>query len=55
MYSAGAIKKNGDVVGKAFETKSEAEEYLLALAEKEEIKQGRIRNTATGETEIIEF
>ena len=55
MYSAGVLKKNGEVIGKAFESKSEAEAYILDLAEKEGIKQGRIRDTETGEEEVIQF
>ena len=53
MFSAGAIKKNGEVIGKAFSTKEEAEEFLLNLMEKEELKQARIRNLKTGEEERI--
>lgn len=52
-YSVGAIKKNGEVLGRAFETKAEAEEYLLTLMEKEELKQARIRNLMTGVEEKI--
>ena len=55
MYSAGVITKNGEVKGKAFDTKAEAEAYILDLAEKEGIKQGRIRNLTTGEEEVITF
>jgi len=54
-YHAGVITKTGEVKGKAFESKSEAEAYILDLAEKEGIKQGRIRNLNTGEEEVINF
>ena len=53
MFSVGAIKKTGEIIGKAFQTKEEAEEYLLALMEKEEFKQARIKNLQTGEDEVI--
>lgn len=53
MYSVGALKKNGEPIGKAFDTKEEAEEYLLALMEKEELKMARIRDLKTGLEERI--
>jgi len=55
MFSAGVLLKNGEVKGRAFESKPEAEAYIIDLAEKEGIKQGRIRNTETGEEEVINF
>ena len=55
MYSAGVILKTGRVEGKAFETKAEAEAYILEIAETKGIKQGRIRNLTTGEEEVIPF
>lgn len=53
MFSAGAITKTGQVIGKAFQTKAEAEEFLLNLMETNELKQARIRNLTTGEEERI--
>lgn len=55
MFSAGVILKNGEVKGRAFDTKDEAEAYILDMAEKIGIKQGRIRNLKTGEEEVINF
>ncbi len=55
MYAAGVVTKLGQIKGQSFETKEEAENYILEMAEKEGIKQGRIRNTNTGETEVISF
>lgn len=55
MYSAGVILKNGEVMGKAFEQKEQAEAYILDLAEKVGIKRGKIRNLTTGEEEVITF
>lgn len=55
MYSAGVLKKNGEIIGKAFQSKEEAEAYILEMAEKEGIKQGRIRDLSTGEEEVINF
>jgi hypothetical protein len=54
-YHAGVILKTGEVKGRAFESKSEAEAYILDLAEKEGIKIGKIRNLNTGEEEVINF
>ena len=54
-FSAGVILKTGEIEGKAFEDKSEAEAYILDLADKKGIKQGRIRNLNTGEEEVINF
>ena len=54
-YSAGIVTKTGEIRGRAFETKEEAEAYILDLAEKEGIRQGRIRNLVTGEEEAFYF
>jgi len=54
-YSAGVIRKDGSVAGRAFESKEEAETYIMGFAEKDDIKQGRIRNLKTGEEEVITF
>ena len=55
MYHTGVLLKTGEVKGKAVATKEEAEAYILEMAEKESIKQGRIRNLSTGEEEVINF
>lgn len=55
MYYAGVILKNGEVTGKAFEQKEQAEAYILDLAEKVGIKIGKLRNLKTGEEETIDF
>jgi hypothetical protein len=55
MYHAGVIINTGEVKGRAFASKEEAEVYILEMAEKEGIKQGRIRNLNTGEEEVITF
>jgi hypothetical protein len=54
-YHAGVLLKTGEIKGRAFDSKEEAEAYILEMAEKESIKQGRIRNLATGEEEVINF
>ena len=53
MYSAGVVLKDGSIVGHAFATKGEAEDYIISIAEKQEIKIAKIRNTETGEEEIV--
>ena len=54
-YSAGVVTKTGEIQGRAFENKEEAEAYILEMADKIGIKQGRIRNLNTGEEEVINF
>ena len=54
-FSAGVVTKTGEIQGRAFESKEEAEAYILDLADKIGIKQGRIRNLQTGEEEVINF
>ncbi len=54
-YSVGIITKAGQITGKAFETRQEAEEYILFTAEKEPIKLAKIRDLKTGKEERIEF
>ena len=53
MFSAGVITKTGQIYGKAFTTKEEAENYILDLMEKEDLKRARIKNLTTGEEDII--
>jgi len=55
MFSAGIITKSGLIYGKAFNTKEEAEEFILSIAEKEPIKLARIRDLKTGIEERIDF
>jgi len=55
MFSVGIVTKTGQIIGKAFNNKAEAENYILETAEKEELKLARIRNTDTGEEERINF
>jgi hypothetical protein len=54
-YSAEVILKTGEIQGRAFASKDEAEAYILDLADKIGIKQGRIRNLNTGEEEVFNF
>ena len=44
MYRVGITKKDGTVDAKNFESKEEAENWLLAQAEKEIIKRGIVVN-----------
>jgi|APFre7841882654_1041346.scaffolds.fasta_scaffold200480_1 hypothetical protein len=54
-YSAGVVTKTGEIQGRAFESREEAEDYILDFAEKVGIKVGRIKNLLTGEEEAINF
>ena len=52
-YSVAVVKNNGEIAGKAFESKSEAEDYIMNFLEKNEIKKARIKDLNTGIEEII--
>jgi len=54
-YHVGLVTKSGEVKGKAFETKSEAEDYILQIAETIGIKLAKLRNLETGQEENIEL
>jgi len=54
-FSAGVVTKTGEIQGRAFESREEAEDYILDFAEKVGIKVGRIKNLLTGEEEAINF
>lgn len=54
-YHVGVVTISGTIKGKAVESKEEAEEYILEMAETIGIKVGRIRNLETGEEETINF
>ena len=55
MFRVGIVKSNGQVEGKNFETKQEADDYILSMAEKDGLKNAMILNKETGEKEIIKF
>ena len=53
MWKVGVIRQNGIPEAHNFDTKSEAEDYLLSIMEKEELRQARIKDLSTGEEERI--
>jgi len=53
MFRVGIIYKDGNIGGENFNTKDEAETYILQQAEIKEIKRADIRNLDTGEREQI--
>jgi hypothetical protein len=55
MYRAGVITKDGIPKAQNFETKREAEDWILDIAEKEGIRHARIRNAETKEDESIDL
>ncbi len=55
MYRVGITKSNGEIDSQNFETKQEADEYVLSMAEKEGLKTAMILNKETKEREIIKF
>ena len=54
-FQVGIVKKNGTIIGKRVESREEADEYILSIAEKEEIKLAKIRDLKTGFEERIDF
>jgi hypothetical protein len=55
MFKVGLVTfQSGVIPAKDFSTKSEADEYILIMAEKEGIKTGYIENLETGEREKLE-
>ena len=53
MFRVGIIKENGTPEAQNFKTKKEAEDYLLSLMEKEQLRQARIKDLDSGVEEII--
>ena len=53
MFRTGIIFNDGDIKGETFNTKDEAENYILAQAEIKEIKRADIKNLETQEREQI--
>jgi len=53
MWKVGVIRQNGIPEAHNFDTKSEAEDYLLSIMEKEQLRQARIKDLSTGEEERI--
>lgn len=52
MFRAGIITAKG-IIGKTLETKEQAEEYILEVSEKEEVKRADILDRKTGIRERI--
>ena len=53
MFRVGVVKANGKVEGKNFDTKQQADNYVLSMAEKEGLKSARILNKKTKEIEVL--
>jgi len=53
IYRVALLTKSGQNKSKNFDTKEEAQDYILNIAEKEGVKRGIILNKDTGEREII--
>ncbi len=49
MFRIGIVKKDGTIISQNFDTKPEAEDFVLDLAEKEGIKFYKIKDKKTGE------
>ncbi len=55
MYKVGIVKSNGEIKSQNFETKQQADDYILSMAEKGKIKTAIILNKETKEREVIKF
>lgn len=44
MYRAGIIKENGTPEAHNFDTKKEAEDWILSIMDREELRQARIKD-----------
>jgi hypothetical protein len=53
MFRVGLIRENGTPEAHNFDTKVEAESWLLSIMEREELRQARIKNLDTNEEEKI--
>lgn len=54
MYRVGLIRANGIPEAYNFDTKSEAESFLLSLMDKEpNLRQARLKDLTTGEEERV--
>jgi len=52
-FRAGIIYKDGEITGETFNTKDEAETYILQQAEIKEIKRADVKDLITGNREQI--
>jgi hypothetical protein len=53
MFRLGLIRENGTPEARNFDTKIEAEDYVLSLMDKETLRQIRIKDLDTGIEEKI--
>lgn len=53
MYRVGLIRQNGTPEAHNFDTKGEAEEFILKLMETENLRQARLRDMDNGVEEKI--
>ena len=52
-FRAAILLKNLKTIGKNFNTKKEAEDYILEIADKEEVKTAYIKDRETNEREKV--
>jgi 3'-phosphoadenosine 5'-phosphosulfate sulfotransferase len=53
VFRVGLIRANGAPEAQNFNTKEEADEFLLILMDKEKLRQARLKDLTTGIEEII--
>ena len=52
-FRVAILLENKKTIGKNFDTKKEAEDYILEIADKEEVKTAYIKDRETGEQEKV--
>jgi len=55
MFRVGILLQSGETLAETFDTKEQADEYLLVQMDKLQIKRAYVRNTETNEQEIVRF
>lgn len=53
MFRVGIVYINGDIQGNTFETKTEAENFILHNMERKEIKRADIKDLESGNREVV--
>jgi hypothetical protein len=55
MFHVGIVTKTGNIIGKEFLTRAEADDYILKIDEQEGVRRADILNKDTGERERIKL
>jgi len=55
MFRVGLVTKKGGIISENFETREEADDYILTKNEELEVRYARIINKETGKREVVNF